>query len=68
MTSDGSFHETSYSLVSTNYGSCCCCLKSCGDACLFVRDRISAILYFGVVVVVVVVAVVFEFQKFDVTE
>lgn len=41
----------------------CCCLKSCGDACLFVRDRISAILYFGVVVVVV-----FEFQKFDVTK
>ena len=63
MTSDGSFHETSYSLVSTNYGNCCCCLKSCGDACLFVRDRISAILYFGVVVVVV-----FEFQKFDVTK
>ena len=31
---------------------------------MFVRDRISAILYFGVVVVVVV----FEFQKFDVTK
>ena len=63
MTSDGSFHETSYSLVSTNYGSCCCSLRSRGDACLFVRDRISAILYFGGVVVVV-----FEFQKFDVTK
>ena len=34
---------------------------------MFVRDRISAILYFGVVVVVVVV-VGFEFQKFDVTK